>query len=148
MSKKLTTVLFFLCLSLLAQGQRYKDIFPQIISSGDDKAMELLTNYLFNNLDHPNTNLRLGLLYAKKYQTTDPLRDYDKAMALAEQARTRLIKASILINEKEFNKNKEYYIGLIQEGAIPTLAETQKLIADELQKVETALPPLPVNTAA
>ncbi len=143
MSKKLITVLFFLCLSLLAQGQRYKDIFPQIISSGDDKTMELLTNYLFNNLDHPNTNLRLGLLYAKKYQTTDPLREYDKAMALAEQARTRLIKASILINEKEFNKNKDYYIGIIQEGVIPTLAETQKLIADELQKAETFLEKLP-----
>ena len=77
----------FASMSLFAQ--KYKDIFPQIITADRENSFEILNEFLQTNLDHPNANFRIALIYSERLKETDALKEYDKAMALAEQAKTK-----------------------------------------------------------
>ena len=125
-------------------AQKYKDIFPQIISANSDNSFEILNSFLHNNLDHPNANLRVALIYAERYKSTDALREYEKAIALAEQAKIKLFKAKLVLTEKEVKKNEEYYFGLANEGGAPVYSELTNLINREEQQVAEFLQKAPV----
>lgn len=107
--KKLLFIILLIPVTLVAQKVKYKDIFPQIAAANDDEARNQLIKYLFTDLQHPNANLRLGLIYERKYRTTDVLSDYRRALAFAEKSKLQFIKSKTLIDEKEVSRNEEYY---------------------------------------
>lgn len=88
---------------------KYKDIVPMIEGTSDDYTMEVLKTFLATNLDHPAANLRIASLYLKQATKTDPLIEFDKMKALADQSRQKLIKANLMINQKEIKKHSDYY---------------------------------------
>ena len=137
-----TVIVLFATMSLYAQ--KYKDIFPQIISADQDNSFEILNSFLINNLDHPNANLRVALIYTERYKATDVLRNHERAIALAEQAKTKLFKSKIVLNEKDVKKNSEYYFGLANDGGAPVYSELSNLIIREEQMVAEFLEKAPV----
>ncbi|MCB0494847.1 MAG: hypothetical protein KDC79_01810 [Cyclobacteriaceae bacterium] len=96
------------------QSVRYKDIAPMIESTSDEYALSVLKEFISTNLDHPAANLRIAALYIKQAQKADPLIEYEKIQALATEAKQRLFKASILIDEKEVKKNEDYYMWIVR----------------------------------
>ena len=116
-------------------AQKYKDVYPQIISADENNAFEILTEFLKVEPDNPNANLRLASIYLKRYKETDVLRDYARGLALADQAKQRLVKAKVTIDEREVKRNEEYYIGLLPDGqytysAITAYLDTEYAAAD------------------
>lgn len=92
-----------------AQIAKYKDVVPMIEGTSDEYAIEVLHAFLINNLDHPAANLRIASYYLKKVDETDPLIEYEKIQALANEVKQRLFKASLLIDEKEVKKHRAFY---------------------------------------
>jgi hypothetical protein len=74
-----------------------------------DQQKNQLKEYLGADLDHPNTNFRLALLYESNYKNADPLTDYAYALANAQQAKIRYLKSKQVVDDREVNKNEEYY---------------------------------------
>jgi hypothetical protein len=108
--KRLAYILLFLT-PLLANAQRvkFRDLVPLLSTYSPERQKNELKEYLAADLDHPNTNFRLALLYEANYKNADPLTDYAFAMANAEQATNRYIKSKQLVDEREVNRNEEYY---------------------------------------
>ncbi len=142
MKKLIYILLISLSLQSFGQVTKYKDVDAMIDGTSDDYSMQVLKAFVSTNLDHPTANLRLSALYLKKAQAADPLIDYEKIQALAEQSRQKLFKATIVINDKEIKKHKSYYgwiAKLNQEAeATPALVnqyiKTQQIEVDKLQK--------------
>ena len=109
-------LLFLLCVSCLASAQRlkYKELFPLLPGMSTEHAKYSLKEYLAEELDHPNANFRLALLYEKNYRQTDPLTDYRYAMANAEQTKIRYVKSKLLVDEREVDRNNEYYFPIFK----------------------------------
>ena len=93
----------------IALGQKYKDVFPMIANASDENAVPILKEYLKVEPEHPNSNLLLAMIYDRRYREADVLTEYEKAIANAERAKLRLIKAQLLVDDKEVRKNMEYY---------------------------------------
>lgn len=110
-------VLIFAVTSVVisVQGQRvkYKDLYPRLTGLDEDKAITVLNEYLFNDRDHPNANLRLALLYARKYKETDVLKEHLRALEYAKRTKLMFVKAKALVDEKEVKKNKNYFTNVI-----------------------------------
>ncbi len=108
--KRLAYILFFLTPLLVnAQRVKFRDLVPLLSTYSAERQKNELKEYLTADLDHPNTNFRLALLYEANYKNADPLTDYAFAMANAEQATNRYIKSKQLVDEREVNRNEEYY---------------------------------------
>lgn len=108
----MTRLIFILLMVISFYGfaqTKYKDIVPMIEGTSDDYTMEVLKTFLATNLDHPAANLRIASLYLKQATKTDPLIEFDKMKALADQSRQKLIKANLMINQKEIKKHSDYY---------------------------------------
>ena len=108
----MTRLTFILLMVMSFSGfaqTKYKDIVPMIEGTSDDYTMEVLKTFLATNLDHPAANLRIASLYLKQAAKTDPLIEFDKMQALADQSRQKLIKANLMINQKEIKKHSDYY---------------------------------------
>lgn len=102
--------LTFSCASFMSNAQRYRDVYPQIANaSSDEIALSLIKTYMIEDLDHPNANLRLALIYERRYRNADPLTEYERVMANANEAALRFIKAKTLIDDKEVKKNSGWY---------------------------------------
>jgi len=101
--------LLLACLPLTAQHLRYKDIFPQFPDMGKQELKNTLKEYLNGDPDHPNANFRLALAYEKIYKTADPLTNSAFVLANADQAKLRFTKARVVVDEKEVNRNNDYY---------------------------------------
>jgi len=101
--------------AISVQGQRvkYKDLYPRLTGLDEDKAITVLNEYLFNDRDHPNANLRLALLYARKYKETDVLKEHLRALGYAKRTKLMFVKARALVDEKEVKKNKDYFTNVI-----------------------------------
>ena len=101
--------------AISVQGQRvkYKDLFPQLNGLDEDKAIAALNEFLFTNRDHPNANLRIALLYARKYKETDVLKENLRAMEYAKRTKLMFVKAKALVDEKVVKKNNDYFINVI-----------------------------------
>jgi hypothetical protein len=108
--KRLAYILFFLTPLLVnAQRVKFRDLVPLLSTYSAERQKNELKEYLTADLDHPNTNFRLALLYEANYKNADPLTEYAFAMANAEQATNRYIKSKQLVDEREVNRNEEYY---------------------------------------
>ena len=111
-------ILLAFSLQSFAQTTKYKDVIPMIEGTSDEYTMEVLKAFLGKNLDHPAANLRVASLYLKKANETDPLIEYNKIQALAEQAKQKLFKSTILLNAKEIKKNNEYYLWIAKQNQV------------------------------
>lgn len=107
--KKLSTLLTFLLISSSLFSQKYKDIFPSIAKASDEEALAIIKSYMIDDLDHPNSNIRLALIYEKRYKESDPITEYERAMANANEAKIRFTKSAAIVTEKEVSKNSGYY---------------------------------------
>lgn len=110
---------FLLPLFLLVAGKgvcqmRYKDIEPTFAGMGNEELKYTLKEFLQDELDHPNANFRLALVYESNYKTADVLTRYEYILANAEQARLRFTKAKQLIDIREVSRNNEYYASIFK----------------------------------
>lgn len=113
--KKYLTILIILCLAagnLSAQKIKYKELMPMLLAASEEDAFSYLNAFIVSDLDHPNANLRLALIYRDRYKRADLLTEYDKAIANAERAKSRFLKAKLLVDEKEIRRNDDYYISI------------------------------------
>jgi hypothetical protein len=112
---KRTVILLLLLPGILsvtdAFGQRvkYKDLFPTLQGMTLSEQRNALTEYTTVDLDHPNANFRLALIYEANYKSADPLTEIEYLMANANQARLLFLKCTQLLDDKEMLKNNEYY---------------------------------------
>ncbi len=88
---------------------KYKDLVPGFETMGRDELKNTLKEYLMYDLDHPNANFRLALLYESNYKNSDVLTRYESAIANATQARLRFTKARQLVDQREVDRNNEFY---------------------------------------
>lgn len=97
--------------SAAAFGQRvkYRDLVVQLPTLSLEQQKNELKEYVSEDLDHPNANFRLALLYEHNYRNTDPLTSFAFTMANAEQARIRYLKARQVCDSREVDRNNEYY---------------------------------------
>lgn len=108
--KKLAVIFLALIPSLVwAQRLKYKELFPLLSGFSMERQKNELKEYLISDLDNPNANFRLAIIYEQYYRRTDPLTNYTFVMANAEQAKIRYIKSKLLVTEKEVEHNNEYY---------------------------------------
>ncbi len=109
MTERLLLIVF--CIAALpAAGQvKYKDLVEAFPDMNKDELKNELKEYLLLDLDHPNANFRLALIYASNYRVSDVLTHYEYAMANAEQARLRFTKAHQLVDEREVDRNNGFY---------------------------------------
>lgn len=107
--KKLALIFLLFPILLHAQKIKYKDVFPLIANASDEEAKNHLTAYLFTDLQHPNANLRLGMIYENNYRSTDVLTNYKRALAFAEKSKLQFLKCKAIVDEKEVSRNEEYY---------------------------------------
>lgn len=99
--------------SASALGQvKYKDLAEEFPTMTRDELKNELKEFILQDLDHPNANFRLALLYAANYRAGDVLTHYEYAMANAEQARLRFTKARQLCDQREVERNNEFYAPL------------------------------------
>ena len=98
----------------IAQNIRYKDLAPTFEGMGAEELKNSLKEYLAQDLDHPNANFRLALLYESNYKTADVLTRYQYVLANAQQAKLRYTKSKQLVDEREVNRNDEYYFPIFK----------------------------------
>lgn len=109
-------LLLLLLIPVASFGQRikYKDLFPQFSSMSQEEIKYALKEYLAEDPDHPNANFRLAMIYEKHYKGADPLTEYAYAMANANEAKLRFVKAKQLIDEREVDRNNDYYLTIFK----------------------------------
>ncbi|MEQ8927110.1 MAG: hypothetical protein RLO81_14920 [Fulvivirga sp.] len=108
--KNILTFSAALLLAVPLFGQRYKDVHPLIVKASDDEALSILKSYIIEDLDHPNANFRLALIYERRYLKSDPITEYERAMANANEAKLRFTKAAAIVDDREVSKNEGYYV--------------------------------------
>lgn len=108
----ISTLIIF-CLINLGFGQKvkYKDLFVLLNSKNYDQAKPFLNIFLANpkNVDHPNGNYQMGLIFQDKLEHTDVLDETVLYKTNADSALYFFNKALALITEKEVKKNDQYY---------------------------------------
>src|SRR6267154_3102692 len=102
-------LVFLLSLTSTAQRLKYKELFPLMSSMSNNELKNSLKEFLNEELDHPNANFRLALVYEKNYKSGDGLINYEYVVANAQQAKLRFTKSKQLVDEREVNSNNEYY---------------------------------------
>lgn len=145
MRQLVSMILIFISFQSLGQNTKYKDIVPMIEGTSDDYTMEVLKAFLAKNLDHPAANLKLAALYLKKAKETDPLIEYQKTQALAEQSKQKLFKSSVLLNAKEIKKNDDYYLWIAKQNQLTEVnfelvRQHLKSENEEIKKILKTLP--------
>lgn len=107
---RITTVLLLVaCFTVSGQRMKYKDLVILLPSISAERQKNELKEYVGADPDHPNANLRLAMLYERNYRTADPLTAFNYVMANAEQAKIRYLKAKLLIDAREVDRNNEQY---------------------------------------
>lgn len=108
--KKLFAILIVLTWSpAIAQRVKYKDLLIKLPTLSLEQQKNELKAYVAEDPDHPNANFRLAMLYEYNYRTADPLTAFNFTMANAEQAKIRYLKARILADAREVERNNEQY---------------------------------------
>lgn len=104
-------LLFLLALAITSTfaQPKYKDLVPGFETMGRDELRNTLKEYLLVDLDHPNANFRLALIYESNYKGADVLTRYEYAIANATQARLRFTKARQLVDQRDVERNNEFY---------------------------------------
>lgn len=115
--KRITIFIIILLVGLqcaIAQRMKYKDIAPGLDTLSKSEQIAMLRLYLLNDPDHPNATYRLSLLHYDIFKNSDPLLEYNKALAHAKEASLRLTKAKILVTNSEVKGDNEYYAPLFK----------------------------------
>ena len=109
-------ILLLLAFNLgIAQSVKYKSLVPTFDKMGPEELKNTLKEYLLNqDLDHPNANLRLALIYESNYKTADVLARYEYVLANAEEAKLGFVKVKRLIDEREVNRSNEFYFPMFK----------------------------------
>ena len=115
-----------------SQRVRYRDVLEIVVNATETVAIEKLNDFLSVEPDHANANLRLAVIYVNKYKSVDPLTDNGRGLGLADRARQRLVKSKVLVTEKEYDRNEEDYLGVLQPGMLPGFASIDEYINKEL----------------
>lgn len=128
-------ILLLLCASAAFGQAKYKDVVPGLATMGREEVKNTLKEFLLTDLDHPNANFRLALLYEENYRKSDPLTRYEYAVANAMQARLRFTKARQLIDQREVDRNNEFYaplFGTVDVKGRPSVAYT--VVAEKIDR--------------
>ncbi|HCW06743.1 MAG TPA: hypothetical protein DGG95_05195, partial [Cytophagales bacterium] len=110
----LVVLLFIVAAQAFGQHLKYKELFPMMSSMTNEELRNSLKEFLADDRDHPNANFRLALVYEKNYLNADPLTEYANVLANANQAKLYFLKAKQLVDEREVNKNNEYYFPIFK----------------------------------
>lgn len=89
---------------------KYEDLLPGILNSEPGVGVANLKNLVEDDPENPSMYLQLGLIYYKRFEESDPITGYKKAMANIKLAKEAFDNCERFINEKEVKKNKEEYI--------------------------------------
>jgi hypothetical protein len=106
------SILAFVLLPALGftQKLKYKDIFNLLSTNQFESAEPFLKRYVRETPDNPNAFLYLGIIYDKKSQAVDILRNTSESLNYMDSALLLYDKAYKTIDEKELKKNKDFYI--------------------------------------
>ncbi len=106
------SILVFVLLPVLGftQKLKYKDIFNLLSTNQFEAAEPFLKRYVRETPDNPNAFLYLGIIYDKKSQTVDILRNTTESINYMDSALLLYDRAYKTIDEKELKKNKDNYI--------------------------------------
>lgn len=103
-------------------------------SANEDQAIAMVNEILQVERDNPNANFRLGMLYAGKYKSTDPLKQFEMAMEYANRTRLQMVKSKAVIDNREIRRNEEWYASVIPGGGGGLSFEAiQQLLDNEYQ---------------
>ncbi|SHJ72623.1 hypothetical protein SAMN04488028_1011031 [Reichenbachiella agariperforans] len=106
-------LIIFLISAQLVQAQKikYKDLFPMLEAKSYDTAIPMLKTYLSDskNADDANANLQMALYYEQLVGNYHLVEDSTAIMESADSALVYLLKAQVLVDDKELRKNDDYY---------------------------------------
>lgn len=127
--------------SLEAQKRvKYENLLPGILHSEAAVGVANLKNLLKEEPENPSMYLQLGLIYYKRFDESDPITGYKKAMANIILAKNAFDSCERLITEKDVKKNKEEYINFAiydEKGKFTvSLDSIQKEILEARQQME------------
>ncbi|WP_420580130.1 hypothetical protein [Reichenbachiella sp.] len=89
---------------------KYEDLLPGILNSEPGVGVANLENLVKEDPENPSMYLQLGLIYYKRFEESDPITGYKKAMANIKLAKDAFDNCERFITEKDVKKNKEEYI--------------------------------------
>ncbi|SMD35147.1 hypothetical protein SAMN04488029_2364 [Reichenbachiella faecimaris] len=89
---------------------KYEDLLPGILQDEPGVGVANLENLIETDPENPSMYLQLGLIYNRRFQESDPITGYKKAMANISLAKAAFENCERFITEKEVKKNKEEYI--------------------------------------
>lgn len=139
------SVLWICSLSLIqyADAQKkvkYEELLPGILNSEPGVGVANLENLVKGDPENPSMYLQLGLIYYKRFEESDPITGYKKAMANIKLAKEAFDNCERFINEKEVKKHKEEYINFAiydEKGKFSvSLDSIQKNILDARQNMD------------
>ncbi|UXX80287.1 hypothetical protein N7E81_04130 [Reichenbachiella carrageenanivorans] len=89
---------------------KYEDVLPSILNGSTGNGVSDLKLLIEEEPENPSMYLQLALLYNKRFEDSDPITGYKKAMANIALANTALDNCEKFLTEKEVKKNKEEYV--------------------------------------
>lgn len=94
-----------------AQNVKYKDLYFLLDTKKYDDAEPFLRQFLKDskNVDHPNANFQMAVVFQEKARKNDVLLETDMLTAHIDSAVIFYRKALTYIDEKELKRNDEYY---------------------------------------
>ncbi|MGL1888467.1 MAG: hypothetical protein OCD76_18265, partial [Reichenbachiella sp.] len=93
---------------------KYETVLPSLLNMNQSSAIAELLEYRMLEPDNASVYLQLGLLYYDRFQKSDPLLEYKRAMANIELAESSFGSMQVFINEKEVKKDKKLYLNFAQ----------------------------------
>jgi len=104
-----------LCLiigQLCAQKIKYKDLYPLLSVKKYDDAEPFLKQFLQDdkNVDHPNANFQMAMIYNEKALEDDVLKETARFESHADSAIIYYEYALKYIDDREVRRNDEYYV--------------------------------------
>ncbi len=103
--------LLIFSMSLSAQKRaKYEDVLPGILQSEPTSAVAAIKSYLEEDPeDNVGKYFQLGLIYHQRFESSDPLKEYKKAMANIGLCKESFGMVKQYIDEREVNRNEEEY---------------------------------------
>jgi hypothetical protein len=150
--KKISLVIWVTCFTLTVSAQQYKyrDLVPLLQTASQREQISMLWDYMIYDSKEPNVDFRLAKLHYDIFRNTDPLVEYNSAMAHAQEASLRLLRAQKVVTEAEVRKQNEYYAPLfkfIDSKGRPFVefGEVQKklqIASDSVNTFKAKMPPI------
>lgn len=97
-----------------AQQYKYRELVPLLQTASQREQISMLWDYMIYDAKEPNVDFRLAKLHYDIFRNTDPLVEYNAAMAHAQEASLRLLRAQKVVTESEVRKQNEYYAPLFK----------------------------------